>query len=159
MVFEKTPYLIICITKMKIAVICSLTFSKEAGLIKKKLEEKGHHVSLPYSVERVLQGEMTVEGIESMKKDGSFNSYVISNDLIRWNWERMKKDEAVLVVNLEKKGIKGYIGGNTFLEIGLAYINNMKIFLWNDIPNIEYFKDELTSMSPIILNEKVDLIS
>jgi len=102
---------------------------------------------------------MTVEGIESMKKDGSFNSYVISNDLIRWNWERMKKDEAVLVVNLEKKGIKGYIGGNTFLEIGLAYINNMKIFLWNDIPNIEYFKDELTAMSPIILNEKVDLIS
>ncbi len=143
---------------MKIAIMCSLAFSKEAGQIKEQLEKKGHKVSLPFSVVKVLSGEMTMEEIFKMKSDGSINDYTRKKDLIRWNWERMKKDEAILVVNLERKGIKNYIGGNTFLEIGFAHILKKKIFLWNDIPEIEYYSDEIKVINPVIVNQDVDLI-
>lgn len=144
---------------MKISIVCSLAFAKEAGEIKTQLTKRGHEVSLPYSVDRILNGEITVEGIAKMKEDGSFNAYVIEKDLIRWNWERMKKDDAILVVNMEKNGIPNYIGGNTFLEIGFAYIVKMKIFLWNEIPEIKYYRDEIEAMKPVILNQNLDLIT
>ena len=143
---------------MRIAIMCSLAFSKEVGQIKKQLERKGHKVSLPYSTAKVLLGEMTMEEIFKMKSDGSINDYARGKDLIRWNWERMKKAEAILVVNLEKKGIKNYIGGNTFLEIGFAHILKKKIFLWNDIPEIEYYSDEIKVINPVVINQNVNLI-
>ncbi len=142
---------------MRLAIVCSLTFFLEAGEIKRKLEEKGHSVSLPYSVERLLKGELKIEKINKMKQDGSFNKYVRSNDLIRRNWIRMKNDDAILVINLEKKGIKGYVGGNTFLEMGLAFVNHMKIFLWDPIPNMEY-SDEIHSMDPVVINGNIDQV-
>jgi hypothetical protein len=70
----------------------------------------------------------------------------------------MKKDEenitpqdAVLVLNLKKKGIKNYIGGATFLEVYMAWRMNKKIFFYNPLPNCS-FTDELVGMTPIILN-------
>ncbi len=56
-----------------------------------------------------------------------------------------------LAVNIDKKGIKNYIGGNTFLEMGFAHVLDKKIFLLNEIPDISY-KDEIKAMQPIILN-------
>jgi len=135
---------------MKIGLIHSLDFSKEALEIKNKLEEKGHQVSLCYSVSKVKAGKLTVEYTKSLKDNGTFHNYTISKDLIRWNFERLKKDEAILVVNLDKNGIKNYIGGNTFLEMGFAHVLNKKIFLWHDIPDLNY-RDEILAMQPIIL--------
>jgi hypothetical protein len=57
----------------------------------------------------------------------------------------------VLVLNMEKKGIKNYIGGNVFLEMGFAHVLNKKIYLYNDIPE-SLFKDEIIAMQPTVLN-------
>lgn len=137
--------------------MCSLDFSEEAHAIYEKLLEKGHSASLPYTIQRFLKGESTLEEIQEMKAAGEFVRYVISRDIIRENWERMKGDDAVLVVNSFKKGIENYIGGNTFLEMGFAHIANMKIFLWRDIPNMSY-TEEILAMQPIVLSENLDAI-
>jgi len=74
-------------------------------------------------------------------------------DAIKKFWRLMQGGEAVLAVNLKKKGIENYIGGNTFLEIGFAHVLNQKIFLYNPIPNIDLYKTEIESMNPTIINQ------
>ncbi|MFH0873949.1 MAG: hypothetical protein V1846_03915, partial [Candidatus Komeilibacteria bacterium] len=67
-------------------------------------------------------------------------------------WILMQGADAVLVMNLDKRGIKNYIGGNTLMEIGFAHVLNQKIFLWNSIPKIEYYQSEIEAVKPVIIN-------
>jgi hypothetical protein len=71
----------------------------------------------------------------------------------------MQDMDAVLALNLDRKGIKNYIGGNTFLELGFAYILNKKIFLYNPIPDIPFYNTEIIAMRPIIINGDLTKIS
>ena len=135
----------------------SLDFSKEAIAIKEKLEKMGHQVSQCYSVSRVEKGDLSVQSILDMKENKTFYEYTISKDLIKWNFNRLKKDDAILVINISKKGVDNYIGGNTFLEMGFAHVLNKKIFLLNDIPNMSY-TDEIKAMQPMVLNNNLDKI-
>ncbi len=82
-----------------------------------------------------------------------------NKDAIREFWGSMQGADAVLVVNLDKHGISNYIGGNTFLEIGFAYVLNQKIFLLNPIPDIQFYKTEIEAMKPTILNGDLAKIS
>lgn len=75
-----------------------------------------------------------------------------NKDAIREFWRLMQGADAILVANFDKHGIKNYIGGNTFLEIGFAHVLNQKIFLLNPIPDIPYYKTEIEAMKPIILD-------
>jgi predicted RNA-binding protein with PUA domain len=142
---------------MKIAICGSLSFAKEMDEIRKKLENLGHKVFVPYSAEKILKGEYSSKEIEKKKDEGSFNSLVIQNDAIR-EWHKViEKIDAILVVNYDKKGIKNYIGGNSFLEIGFAHVLHKKIFLLNPVPEISY-KEEIVSMQPIVINNDFSLI-
>lgn len=72
-------------------------------------------------------------------------------DAIRVFWNEMQGADAVLVLNLDKHGIKNYIGGNTLMEIGFAHVLNQKIFLYNPIPDISYYKSEIEAVKPTII--------
>ena len=50
-------------------------------------------------------------------------------DAIREFWREMQGADAVLVLNLDKNGVKNYIGGNTLMEIGFAHVLKSKDFL------------------------------
>ncbi len=78
--------------------------------------------------------------------------------MIRKYYEVIKKNDVILVVNIEKNGIKGYIGGNTFLEMGFAFILNKKIYCLYQLPDLPY-SSEIVEMQPIILNGNLDLLS
>ncbi|MBI5401399.1 hypothetical protein HZB05_01050, partial [Candidatus Wolfebacteria bacterium] len=66
--------------------------------------------------------------------------------------------DAVLVMNLDKHGIKNYIGGNTLMEIGFAHVLNQKIFLYNPIPDIPYYKSEIEAVKPTIIDRDLSKI-
>ena len=66
--------------------------------------------------------------------------------------------DCVLVVNLDKKGIKNYIGGNTFLEMGFTFVNFRDIFLYNSLPKSSDYLPELQAMQPIIINSDISKI-
>lgn len=93
------------------------------------------------------------EDKEKMKLEQKFNQ-----DAIREFWNLMQGADAVLVMNLDKKGIKNYIGGNALMEIGFAHVLNQKIFLYNPIPEITYYKTEIEAVKPIIVNGDLSLI-
>ena len=62
-----------------------------------------------------------------------------------------EKSDAILVLNYEKNEVKNYIGGNVFLEMGLAYYLKKIIYLINPIPDLPY-ETEIIAMKPIIIN-------
>jgi len=86
------------------------------------------------------------------------NLLKIKTKLIDKHIEKIKNSDAILVLNFDKGGIKGYIGGNSFLEMGIAYYLNKKIFIWKKpSESLPYF-EEIMALKPIIINENLEKI-
>lgn len=137
---------------MKITVCGSMSFAREMLNTKAELENLGHICYLPEGVDEYVSGQVQSKGgSEGARRKAEHN-------LIKNHYELIKQAEAILVLNHDKKEIKGYIGGNSFLEIGFAHILGRKIFLLKDIPEISFFKEELLAIQPIILDGDVKKI-
>lgn len=144
---------------MKIAICSSIYFTREIKDIADKLLEKGHEVEIPLYSQKILSGEISFEEFHSVKDkegDTKFREGA-SEDIIKRYFHIIKNCDAILVLNLNKKGIDNYIGGNTLLEMGFAYVLEKRIFLFNEIPEVN-FKDEIKAMKPIIISQDLDKI-
>ena len=70
---------------------------------------------------------------------------------MREYFECIDQSDAVLLYNVEKKGIAGYIGGNTLLEASHAFSKGIQVFALNPLPDMPYTA-EIAGMSPYILH-------
>ena len=111
----------------------------------KELKELGHEVILP----EFTHDYAVLDIIDKMHTESARNK--VEHDLIKRYFNTIKGSDAVLVANFERKNIKGYIGGNSFLEMGFAFILNKPIYLLYEIPNVGY-RDEIEAMVPIIID-------
>ena len=142
---------------MKIVICGSIDFTPTIKEVADNLVKLGHNVDIPLTSQRILNGELTLEDFKREKNkngDGAFRESAmrkIKDDVIKRYYNKINESDAILVLNLEKKGIVNYIGGNTFLEMGFAHVLDKKIFLYNDVPEISY-SDEIDAMQPIILD-------
>lgn len=84
-------------------------------------------------------------------ENGEHVQVKIENDYMRQHYNNILASDAIFVVNLEKNGIKNYIGGNVLVELGQAYVNDKKIFLLNPIPDMPY-TEEILAFSPVVIN-------
>jgi len=125
---------------MTITVSGSMKHATKMEALKVKLEALGHLVHLPEMSEAGLKGEK----LRARKPM-----------LIQDHTEKIKKSDALLVANYPKNDIDGYIGGNTFLEMGMAYMVGKPIYLISPIPELAY-TDEIYGLEPIILYGKLD---
>jgi len=68
-------------------------------------------------------------------------------------FDKIAESDAILVLNYEKNGVKGYVGGATLMEIGLARHLDKRIFLLNDLPSEEELRyvHEIKLTEPIVL--------
>ena len=135
---------------MKIFICTSKHLYQNIPPIKEKLEEKGHIITLPNSF-------YTPEKEEEMKKSSAGDHKKYKEEMIRLQKEKVKANDAILVLNMEKNGQKNYIGGATFLEIYIAFDFGKKIFLYNEIPE-NLLKDELLGMNPKIIHGNLELV-
>lgn len=71
--------------------------------------------------------------------------------------EKIKNVDALLVLNFDKENKKNYIGGATFLEMYNSFLENKKIYLFNDIPQGDLY-DEIHGFEPTIISGNLDLI-
>lgn len=131
---------------MIIAVCGSLTHYKDLRAAQFTLEKLGHTTFVPKSLDMIEQQgykkPVTVE--ERLAAEAKYN-------FISEHFKKIKRSDTILVVNMEKNGIAGYIGGNTFLEMGVAFYLKKKIYLFHPIPKLSH-ELELASMHPIILH-------
>lgn len=136
---------------MKIAICASMVFTGKMLGLKKELEKMGHHCFVSgFADSYVDKTETEIEKLKLFHKN--------AKDAIREFWEKIKKSDAILVLNYDRKGVKNYIGGNTLMEIGFAHVLNKKIFLMNPIPEIEYYKSEIEAVKPVIINDDLTKI-
>lgn len=139
---------------MKITICGSVKFVDKLVEIYHKLKELGHEPLMHEDMFGIADGtaKEMIEGISKnhgeIKK--KYNFIKIWHNLI-------KSGDAILVCNFDKNEIKNYIGGNVLMEIGFAHVNNKKIFLLNDIPNISY-KGEIEAMVDEVINGDLNKI-
>jgi len=128
----------------RITLCSSASFFDRLPGINDELSKRGYEVLLP--------SMMDYHGMEedSLTK--------IQFDLMRAHSKKIDRSDAVYVANFEKKGIPGYIGGNTFLEMGKAFDKNIPIFLREEIPSNIGYREELLAMKPVVIGEDWDKI-
>ena len=136
---------------MKIFIICSKHFYHRIPRIRKFLESKNHKITLPNSFEEPFKEE-------EMKMLSREEHVKFKQKMMKLHEPKIKMNDAVLVLNFEKKGIPNYIGGGTFMEIVKAWELNKKIFFWNPIPNCS-FTDELMGINPEIIHGDLSKIN
>jgi hypothetical protein len=135
---------------MKIFVICSKFFYGKVREIKSELEKLGHEVTLPNCYDASATEFQ-------MKKKGSLDHAKFKSEMIKHSEEVIKNVDAVLVLNFQKHGSDGYIGGATFLEIYDAFRLGKLIYFYNPISE-SVLSDELKGFEPIIINGGLSLI-
>jgi len=135
---------------MKIMVLTSKHFYEKAKKIIDQLKKDGHKVTRPNSFNDAMKEER-------LKKLSKKEHIEWKQKMMRLHEPKIKKQDAVLVLNLEKNKIPNYIGGATFMEIIKSWELKKKIFLFNPIPKCS-FTDEITAMKPIIINRDLSKI-
>lgn len=130
---------------MIIALCHSMQYAERAKEVQDWYATQGHQ-AFPSSFNAAYLG-LSDEEKEVLKL-----KHKNEQDAIREHWGTIGKSDAVLVLNYEKHGIHGYIGGNSFLEMGFAYILRKPIFLLNPIPEMPYYKTEIIAMKPIAID-------
>jgi len=130
---------------MKIIICGSITAAQEILDIQKQLVANGHEVEIPHGVKHEFYHGRTEIPNEEKADDK------IQNDVIRAYYEKIKNSDALLIANVPKRGVEGYIGGNTFLEMGFGHVLNKHLYCLYPLPDLSY-KAELQAMQPTILN-------
>ncbi|MBU0976007.1 MAG: DUF84 family protein [Patescibacteria group bacterium] len=137
---------------MTIAICGSISFYPEIVKVQQRLEAQEIQTYIPKGYggnDKAIKESLTYE--EDAKRKIEYN-------LIKDYYQKILVSDAILVINLEKNCIKNYIGGNVFLEIGFAYVNNRPVFLYNPIPEDLSYKTEIMAMKPIIIHGNVQKI-
>lgn len=135
---------------MKIFIICSKKFYDKIPDIQKKLEDNGHGISLP----NCFDDPSTEERFRSLGTEEHSNWKA---EMLQHSTDVIESNDAVLVLNFEKDGIKNYIGGATFLEMYDAFRLGKKIFMYNDAPK-GILHDEIVGFDPIIIGGDINKV-
>lgn len=130
-----------------------MAFYRDLVDIEKQLESRGFTVKIPVSA-------------QTMKKNNDFEvshfkgvfSYDDKRKFIAENFRNIAKSDSILVINNEKNGMKGYIGANVLMEIGLAFYLDKKIYIWNQIEENVPYAEELLSFGVKFVNKDLNKV-
>jgi len=136
---------------MNIGIIGSMQHSEAMVKVADELRALGHEPSLSPFVESMLG--KTAEEQERLKIQQKNDQ-----DAMRKDIDRLATADVILMLNLEKNGQPNYIGGNAFLEMGMAYLQGKPIFLYNPIPDNPYYRTEIEAFKPTVINGNLSLI-
>jgi len=136
---------------MIIALCHSMQYAEKAKAVQEWFRARGHE-AYPSSFNELFIG-LNDEQKEVLKLEQKYEQ-----DAIREHWGNIEKSDKVLILNYEKHGIPGYIGGNSFLEMGFAYILRRPIYLLHPIPKMPHYETEIIAMKPIVLDGDLESI-
>ncbi len=147
---------------MKITICGSIAFQDEVLSVKEKLEKLGHEVEIWRLKLRDEKGQLiSAKEYYKIRRTADENEKWVWDrkaEVVLEHFEKVARSDAILVANYDKNDVKGYIGGNTLMEMGLAFFLKKKIYLLNQIPELSY-KEEILGVRPVILNGDLSKIS
>lgn len=135
---------------MKIYIVGSMQFAKEMLEAQEALKKMGIESLVPADTNECLDNpELNMD-----------DDHCIKNNIGKECIKIQEQCDAILVLNYEKDGIKGYIGAHTLIEMGLADYIGQKIFILFPHPTKDEarYAMEVKHMNPIILDGDVSKI-
>ncbi len=153
---------------MKITICGSIAFYKEMEEARDALTARGFEVKIPELAreapeefgggKKVYFGHYIEEhgGIDAFPADHAV--WDLKESAIRDHYEKIEWCDAVVVVNVEKRGVEGYVGGNTLIEIGVAFYLRKKICILNPVSSELSYTQEIMGMKPIFLDGNIQAI-
>ena len=128
----------------------------------------GHDVLIPLLGDEVatFAGDRKINFGAYIEEHGGIDAFPVGHKIwnmkelaMRDHFEKVDWCDAILVANYEKRGVQGYIGGNTLIEMGIAFYTHKPIYILNPVSLNLGYKDEILGMKPIILDDNVHRIS
>lgn len=146
---------------MKITICGSMAFYDEMKRIQLALEEVGHAVKIPelsLEMPEKYGGGREVYFGQYIEEHGGIDAFPEGDEIwdmkegaIRDHFDKIAWSDGILVVNQEKRGVSGYIGGNTLIEVGHAFHLGKKIYILHHVsPELSY-KQEIMGMKPVTI--------
>jgi len=153
---------------MKITLCGSIGFYKEMENIRDALLALGHSVKIPelsLEVPEEFGGGRKVYFGKYIEENGGMDAFPVGHKIwelkrsaIKDHYEKIDWSDAILVVNNAKKGIEGYVGGNTLIEIGVAFYLKKPIYILNPVSSELSYKQEILGMNPVIVSGNLSFI-
>jgi hypothetical protein len=142
-------------TSRKTITLCSSASMYEKLIqIEKDLIKLGFKVLVPKTARKMEEeGDYSMKGEKVWMKDPT--QFYKKTELMDAHFKKVEEGEAVLVVNLDKGGVKGYIGGNVLMEMMLAYWLKKPIYVWKQVKKDHPFYEEILGMSVKFLDEEL----
>ncbi len=106
-----------------------------------QLEAMGHQPIMPE--DKMTSDYSELDGDELAKR----KKYYVDLHV-----RKVEEADALVVLNPERKGIPGYIGANTFLEMVVAMYLKKPIYILNPLDRRLGAYDEILAMEPVFLN-------
>ncbi len=145
------------ISKTKTVVICSsASFYKQVIEVAQILRKNGFKVVVPLTAGKMEKtGDFSVNTYKTWFGDGG-KSYSRKTFLTKHHFKKIENGDVVLVLNYEKNGRPGYIGGAVLAEMAIGLHFGKKIYVLNDIDENVSYKEEIFGMLPIFLKGNVN---
>jgi hypothetical protein len=142
----------------KIITICSsASHYKELLKIEEELKKLGFKTKIPTTA-RVMQktNNFDVKFYKTWYKNKK--DYKKKTSFMLMHFSKIINSNLVLIVNMDKNGIKGYIGGNVLMEMAIAFHYKKQIFIYNNISEDLPIKEEVYGLRPIFINGNLEKI-
>ena len=134
-----------------ITLCSSADFFKELIEIGVQLEARGFKIKLPLTAVKMKKsGDFNVAKYKTWFKNP--NDYKKKAFLTKSHFDKVRSGDAILVVNNEKRGISGYIGGATLMEMAIASYLKKPIYVLNGVLKKSLLYEEIMGLKPIFIN-------
>lgn len=144
-------------TKKEIVICSSAAFYPQVVKVEEELKKLGFKVSIPLTANTMKKtGDFRVETYKIWQNDPT--AYKRKTFLTKHHFNKILKGDIVLVLNYEKNGMPGYIGGAVLAEMAVGLHYGKKIYVLNPMAESVSYAEELFAMLPIILNGDLKLI-
>lgn len=77
-------------------------------------------------------------------------------ELMNQHFEKVVEGDAILVLNYEKNGLPGYIGGNVLMEMAIAFYHKKPIYVLHPVSAASPIYEEILGMQPVFLDGKLE---
>lgn len=130
----------------------SANFYKHTNDVAKELAKMGYKIKIPITIKKMKKsGNFKAEDYRTWHKNPS--TYMRKAYLMKNHFDKIASSDAIFVVNDQKRGIKGYIGANVLMEMGLAFHFKKPIFVLSNVSADLPVYEEVRAMNCIVVNQ------
>lgn len=130
---------------MNIFVAGSFSFPEVILGTIEKLEALGHHAFTTDDI----HDSTVVKAKESFEEELAL---CLEYDALRDSFGKIASADAILVCNVPKRGIEGYLGTSVLMELAVAYHLEKKLYLLHPFDKEQSYALEVAVMQPTIID-------